>query len=489
MDIYMIFREGIMVPLSVFDGHYNSRVIELSKEEANKVVEQFNKKEGKKVYFSMSEQEWKDTCKTTRLQENTINAIDDVMKNFENDSELNKIREKIYSMKDNYINGIKLPVKVESNEEYISKSKQMLDHFAYQMDKPAFAMRKGLAESVKSICAILKNVLDLAEKGDDDSLDKIDKKLKSTIKEYFYDDFGVSELDKCYAFRGLAPFAELHTPGKEDIYKKMNNRDFELFRARIPQKGETFTMLHEMVHRPYNSQSDYGNCRFSNRKYPCLYLGTTSYVCSRECRWDEEKQGLYVSCFKPNKEGKKLKILNLVCTQGLINGLASYRDLQDKMLKVFPLVIVTSFSINNSSKKKLEYSISQSLMRIIINDTDIQGVAYLSCQGDDELQYPHGVNLAIPVYDICEKKKYSKLCDYFTMTYPVDFSKLVEGNLTCEKTSYINEIYKEKYEAGFDDILSTVEYNGKKVFYGKTKFSAWDNYLANSKFEDYADDK
>ena len=52
MDIYMIFREGIMVPLSVFDGHYNSRVIELSKEEANKVVEQFNKKEGKKVYFS-----------------------------------------------------------------------------------------------------------------------------------------------------------------------------------------------------------------------------------------------------------------------------------------------------------------------------------------------------------------------------------------------------------------------------------------------------
>ena len=151
MDIYMIFREGIMVPLSVFDGHYNSRVIELSKEEANKVVEQFNKKEGKKVYFSMSEQEWKDTCKTTRLQENTINAIDDVMKNFENDSELNKIREKIYSMKDNYINGIKLPVKVESNEEYISKSKQMLDHFAYQMDKPAFAMRKGLAESVKSI--------------------------------------------------------------------------------------------------------------------------------------------------------------------------------------------------------------------------------------------------------------------------------------------------------------------------------------------------
>lgn len=159
------------------------------------------------------------------------------------------------------------------------------------------------------------------------------------------------------------------------------------------------------------------------------------------------------------------------------------------MLKVFPLVIVTSFSINNSSKKKLEYSISQSLMRIIINDTDIQGVAYLSCQGDDELQYPHGVNLAIPVYDICEKKKYSKLCDYFTMTYPVDVSKLVEGNLTCEKTSYINEIYKEKYEAGFDDILSTVEYNGKKVFYGKTKFSAWDNYLANSKFEDYADDK
>ena len=485
MDVFMIFREGIMAPLSVFDGHHNSRVIELSKEEANKVVEQFNKEEGKKVFFSMSIQEWKDTCKKIKPQENTINAIENVMKKLENDPELNKIRETIYSMKDNYINGIKLPVKVESNEEYILKAKQMLDCFAYQMDKPAFASRGGLAESVKSICEIFKKVLDLAEIEDDASLDK---ELESTIKEYFYDDFGVSELDKCYAFRGLAPFAELHVPGKEDIYKKMNNGDFELFRARIPKKDETFTMLHELVHQPYNPQGEYGNYRFSNRKYPCFYLGTTSYVCSRECRWNEEKQGLYVSCFKPNEKGKKLKILNLVCSQGLINGLASYRDLQDKMLKVFPLVIVTSFSINNSSQKKLEYSISQSLMRII-NHMGIHGVTYLSCQGDDELQYPHGVNLAMPVYDICEGKKFSKLCDCFTMTYPVDVSKLDEDILTCEKTSYINDIYKEKYESGFDDILSTVEYNGEKVFYGKTKFSAWDNCLTNRKFEDYADDK
>lgn len=44
--------------------------------------------------------------------------------------------------------------------------------------------------------------------------------------------------------------------------------------------------------------------RFNLKGKPALYLGTTTYVCSRECEWEEEKQELYASVFVPDSRGK-----------------------------------------------------------------------------------------------------------------------------------------------------------------------------------------
>lgn len=119
--------------------------------------------------------------------------------------------------------------------------------------------------------------------------------------------------------------------------------------------------------------------------------------------------------FVPNSIGKKLKILNLTISQALINGVynkicCNYtirRKIQNTMLKIFPLVIATSFSVNSDEKVKYQYLLSQALMREA-NKNGIDGISYLSMKGENEFQYPKGVNLAIPAIDISEKNNYSE---------------------------------------------------------------------------------
>lgn len=140
-----------------------------------------------------------------------------------------------------------------------------------------------------------------------------------------------------------------------------------------------------------------------------MYLGTTTYICSKECKWNGTDK-LYASVFVPNSIGKKLKILNLTISQALINGVYNNiycnhtirRKIQNAMLKIFPLVIATSFSVNSDEKVKYQYLLSQALMREA-NKNGIDGISYLSMKGENEFQYPQGVNLAIPAVDISKK--------------------------------------------------------------------------------------
>ena len=106
---------------------------------------------------------------------------------------------------------------------------------------------------------------------------------------------------------------------------------------------------------------------------------------------------MYLSSFKFNEEGKKLKILNLVVTQSLLNGTIPrpmdnpyYVQLHNAMIRVFPLVIATMFTITSSDEErrkfdgenaiKAEYLLSQVIMNVL-SKAGIDGVAYLSRQG------------------------------------------------------------------------------------------------------------
>lgn len=372
---------------------------------------------------------------------------------------------------DNSIKGFSMPRRVKDNREYSNKLKYIFEKYKKEIGKIAFKYEEDLLDEVINNCDLILEALKTYLNGD-----KINAKtiITSLIKKYIDDPFWVSDLDKSYAFRGIAPFADLHSEGYEDKYVNMMNKDINFYRARTERIPRN---IKEILHIPYKSLHLIKEQRFSLNKQPCLYLGTTSYVCWTECRKPPLDE-FYLAGFKANELGKKLKIFNLVASEALVNGIYQKgsnepfkKELQISMLKLLPIVFATSFSVNSIDRKeKYEYIISQLVMQSL-SELNIDGVAYLSKQGKDDFQYPQGVNLAIPVLDISDGKQYGQVCSKFFITEPKGFREYLES----ESQSYINKVFSsyfntQKYNDNFyqyskvDDIISGEKY---KFFYGE----------------------
>lgn len=482
----MIFNDKNILPLSEIDKHGNSKALEFnSKEEANNYINNGLLTKYPDVnYFAMSENE-----RSTRRLEMTnseefqskSNNIDVTLK------ELEPILKPIYDYYDNNINGFKLPIVVNSNKEYKKVLKNKLEEYKNELSKIAFQTEEFLFEEISKNCDVIIEILEDLISG---RTDIGDSKMKNLLKTYINNEFIVSRLNDSYAFRGVAAFEFLHSNWKNnDFYNKRLTTELNFYRARVVEKGQKIG-LKEIISLSYSKRNLAKNSRFSVKNQICLYLGVTSYICAKEYHWDkkEENKELYVSSFKFNSKGKDLKILNLVISEALINGVyqknlfdESKRNLQNALLKIFPLILATSFAVNKEGDESLkyEYLISQSIVRCM-NVLGIDGVAYLSRQGKDDFQYPHGVNIAIPMNDIGENKEYSDLYKCFCFTEPVSLNEKNIKNKGKTK-SYINTLYTE-YDSERPIFLSKIFYNGKYVFYGKTNFSKLDDYLITQNF-------
>lgn len=398
------------------------------------------------------------------------------------------LEEEVFSFKlwyeayiDDNINGFSLPISVDTNCEYQKILKEKLNAYVEYLKKPAFVYEKGLCEYVEKECALILEALDelICEKED-----KAKDVLLQVLEMFKDEPFLLGELDKSYSFRGIAPFLDLHVEGNEQQYNKMQKKDLTFYRVRTKhkeEKGVVISDIKDMLHLPYNMREKASSMRFSAAGVPGLYLGCNTYTCSRECNWNCKEEELYASVFIPNSQGKKLSILNMTISQALINGIYSKsRDIGDmrkkkikmSMLKIFPLIIATSFSVKNKEEIKYQYLISQALMRVV-NEGGIDGIAYLSMKGEDEFQYPHGVNLAIPATDISEYNQYSEKCKGFIVSKPIMYC----GQECNENKSYINEVYAKKDSNGFELFTSKLDVDGEVKFYGETSYGKFDDYI------------
>lgn len=391
---------------------------------------------------------------------------------------------------DNNINGLTLPVCIETNEEYIDKLESIYEKYLDEVNKPAFAYEEGLHGEIKNTCNNIIKILKLLIKGD---ISLAEQQLKDMVEKFSVQPFFVSGLDKSYSFRGIAPFIDLQHGEYEEAYKEMSDQKLTFFRVRTKNTliKADISKLKDIVHLPYKMKEKASSMRFSRIGSPCLYLGTTTYVCCRECDWDDSSEEMFAAAFIPNEQGKKLRILNLTISQALINGIykkgfddSKFKsELQIMMLKLFPLVIATSFSIKEKNRKiKYEYLISQALMKVI-NEIGIDGIAYLSMKGKNGFQYPQGVNLALPAWDITEKKQYSNICDAFNISLPIKFGHQDNGM----KKSYINTIYRKEDRLGLQNYMSKLDVCGKEIFYGDTEYGKFDNYLVSQPLNKFKD--
>ena len=338
-----------------------------------------------------------------------------------------------------------------------------------------------MLKTVKNVCDSILTALYYFVNEEIESGDQI---LSEILELFTNDDFLINTLDKSYSFRCIAPFTDLHNSDQGERYNKMIKEPLTFFRVRTKGKNsnESISKIDDILHVPYKLRDKSSNMRFNVSGLPALYLSSTSYTAINECDWDKNEEDLFASVFIPNDYGKSFKILNLTISQALINGIYNgcihderRKKLQLSMLKIFPLIIATSFRLSDeSSKIKYNYLISQSLMRVA-NISGIDGIAYFSMKGLNEFQFPQGVNLAIPAFDISEHKQISDKCNGFKILKPVKF----KGQSDYQVKSYINSIFEKYDEFGMESFTSKLYVEDKQQYYGDTVYGKFDNYLVS----------
>lgn len=382
------------------------------------------------------------------------------------------------------LNKFSLPKTVTYDAEYENDLHNYLDeYYEYILTKiPDYEVH---VNKIKDNIDLIKNCIHQYYNG---KLNEAYCCIKKILEAYIDSPYIVASIDENYAFRGMAPKkirASIYSGEEHDkIYKPMLEHELYFFRARInPEKID----IKDMLHIPFNKRGMVATQRFSIAGLPCIYLSRTSFGTWLELGLPEPDV-FQVSAFKIPTN---LKMLNLCIHQDTINGASNFINNEKEKegflsyLEIFPLVIATSYHIQEMNRKfKSEYIISQIVMQVC-NELGIDGVAYLSKRIKDFDAYPQAVNLAIAI-------PYNRGFSYWSranevwITEPVTFLDFCEMNITNEGVenfrSYVNEIYKKNYS-------NQITLGGNEVKYTDTKHSAFDEYLLGKEFFRYTDIK
>lgn len=253
---------------------------------------------------------------------------------------------------------------------------------------------------------------------------------------------------------------------KDHLSYLWDHRNFpfeDYYRMRMFDEGEKHDRK-GMFHIPFNKRTIVKTQRFSAPGYPCLYLGTSAYIC-----WEEmlrpNLDKCYVSRFHTDEP---ITLFDLTLPPQKI---VKNTDLYD--LLRFPLIIASMVKVANPKDPfKPEYIIPQLLMEWIIDqrsersNNTIMGIAYTSVQKSYDFNFSplKSINVAIPAFSPFEGNYSEELCEMFQLTNP-----------TCDEL----ERAKCPYQAiERDEKISDLEYNYRISTFGqlearlkdKTKF-------------------
>ncbi|ABX41304.1 hypothetical protein [Lachnoclostridium phytofermentans] len=254
----------------------------------------------------------------------------------------------------------------------------------------------------------------------------------------------------------------------------------------------------EMLHIPFNKRGLVQNQRYSINGMPCLYLGTSTYVC-----WEELSRPDFNSFWVSRYEVKdtRLKILNLSYTLQDIMNYKNHNsndyELERTLIEYFLYWIIQcacSIFVKNKNRVFKEEHIIPQLIMQNIRRTDIDGIMYFSTRGKYTAGYRAWImkNFAFPADDyeiltdnVFDNEKYKenklsrKLKEAFSLTAPLNMGliRVRSGNEFCisEETKCINEALKyieiAKPSINSDRISSLIALSEKNYMrYEYTKF-------------------
>lgn len=209
---------------------------------------------------------------------------------------------------------------------------------------------------------------------------------------------------------------------KDHLYYLWDHINFpfkDYYRMRIFDDGEKHDR-NGMFHIPFNKRTIVKTQRFSAPGYPCLYLGTSAYIC-----WEEmlrpNLDRCYVSRFHIDDSISLFDLTLPPKKQVKDDEIDSY------LLSRFPLIIASMVKVANPKDPfKPEYIIPQLLMEWIIDQRSersnnrIMGIAYTSVQKSYDFNFSplKSINVAIPAFSPFEGNYSEELCKMFQLTNP-----------------------------------------------------------------------
>ncbi len=350
-------------------------------------------------------------------------------------------------------NEFNLPIVIEKDSQYFDSLKQILEDYLIKVISINNLPTQVLANTFRNINLIIKSI----EHYYNADISDANSKINTILQRYQDSPFFVSKSSASYAFKGIMPF----------------NMKPNLYRAR---KGNLEYHLNDFLHIPLDERGKIATQRFSIPGIPCIYLGTTSYVCWLELDKPLDNE-LNVSAF----DIPDVKVLNLALTQQLINGHSNSLNTTNTdnpevqklfhMIELWPLVCATSFRVKDNTRVfKSEYIVSHLIMQNLAR-LQIDGVAYISKKiKNDSDSFPQAVNLAIPVKTPPKKQTYGDICKKLLLTPPTNFGEFIkaERSLHSQCTSLVNR---------FDSYSSLVEFASGRISYQTLPFSKFDDYL------------
>lgn len=245
-------------------------------------------------------------------------------------------------------------------------------------------------------------------------------------------------------YNAYKAFSDGITPLEPYLYFRIKERvkypeTISLFRAR---KSDTKYLSKDGIfHIPFEQRGKVGNQRFSIDGFPCLYLGSSIYVC-----WEElnrpDFENLYISKFR--LKTRRPNILDLTFSvdkaKASILNFNKDNDFSEWQLNntiekiiIFPLIISSSIiNKQNNDIFKEEYIVPQILLEWARNNNQINAIEYSSMSLPDyNLDAGLYRNYVFPAKRYKNKGCCSFLSSIFELTEPIawNFAKSINGHI------------------------------------------------------------
>ncbi len=194
----------------------------------------------------------------------------------------------------------------------------------------------------------------------------------------------------------------------------------DLYRMRI--SNETLYCNNELFHIPFNKRHLVGTQRYSIAGLPCLYLGSSHFICWYELG-KPNFNNLYSSGFKATKQLKFLDVSKDIYTVTKLN------DINDivSFIKFFPIMIACNVKTKYlDAKFNDEYIISNLLLQWVLNQNEIHGIKYTSVKYYNDLFKNKISNYVLPPKDF-DGNYCIELSNLFKITNPESFAVLMYG--------------------------------------------------------------